>query len=165
MEAMQAEKGDSLSLAVDEDGTRVQAAKAAEEALRLWKEWKKVSSTSQALHHSLVCLSEYPLCYTSESDVATVYLVGVPARFVRELHQMKPRVVRLVNEGQTFSVTRGDSSRAYPKRVLLDTGAQLVMLGKRLANKLDLVLHDLDLCLFTIATSLGGMEQPTGLTK
>ena len=34
-EAMQAEKDDSLSLAVDEDGTRVQAAKATEEALRL----------------------------------------------------------------------------------------------------------------------------------
>ena len=33
-EAMQAEKGDSSSLAVDEDGTRAQAAKAAEEALR-----------------------------------------------------------------------------------------------------------------------------------
>ena len=32
-EVMQAEKGDSLSLAVDEFGTRVQAAKAAEEAL------------------------------------------------------------------------------------------------------------------------------------
>ena len=34
-EAMQAEKGDSLSLAMDEDGTRAQATKAADEALRL----------------------------------------------------------------------------------------------------------------------------------
>ena len=76
---------------------------------------------------------------------------------------MKPGVV--VNEGQTFFVTRGDSSRAYPKRVLLETGAQPVMLGRRLANELDLVPHDLDLYPFTIATSLGGTEQPPGLTK
>ena len=152
-EAMQAEKGDSSSLAVDEDGTRVQAAKAAEEALRQWKGWKKDSSISQALYHdSAAFSSKHPLCSTSESDVATVYLAGVPARFARERHQVKPRVVRLVNEGQTFSVTRGDSSRAYPKRVLLDTGAQPVMLGRRLANELGLVPHDLDLCPFTIAT-------------
>ena len=163
---MQAEKGDSSSLAVDEDGTRVQAAKAAEEALRQWKGWKKDSSTSQALYHDNAAFSfEHPLCSTSGSDVATVYLAGVPARSARERHQVKPGVVRLVNEGQTFSVTRGDTSRAYLKRVLLDTGAQLVMLGKRLANELDLVPHDLDPCPFTIVTSLGGIEQPTRLTK
>ena len=39
------------------------------------------------------------------------------------------------------------------------------MLGRRLANELDLVPHDLDSCPFTIATSLGGTKQPTGLTK
>ena len=150
---------------MDEDGTRVQAAKAAEEALRLWKGWKKDSSTSQALHNSAMFPYEHPLCSTSEGDVATVYLAGVPARSARERHQVKPGVVRLVNEGQTFSVTRGDSSRAYPKRVLLDTGAQPVMLGRRLANELGLVPHDLDPCPFTIATSLGGTKQPTGLTK
>ena len=96
-EAMQAEKGGSSSLAVDEDGTRVQAAKAVEEALRLWKGWKKDSSTSQALHHSVAFSSDHPLCSTSESDVATVYLAGVPARSTRERHQVKPGVVRLVN--------------------------------------------------------------------
>ena len=157
-EAMQAEKGDSSSLAVDEDGTRVQAAKAAEEALRLWKGWKKDSSTSQALYNSAMFPYEHPLCSTSEGDVAIVYLAGVPARSARERHQVKPGVVRLVNEGQTFSVTRGDSSRAYPKRVLLDTGAQPVMLGRRLANELSLVPHDLDPCPFTIATSLGAQS-------
>ena len=97
--------------------------------------------------------------------MATVYLAAVPARLTRERHQVKLGVVRLVNEGQTFSVTRGDSSCAYPKRVLLDTGAQPVMLGRRLANELGFVPHDLDPCPFTIATSLGGTEQPAGLTK
>ena len=78
---------------------------------------------------------------------------------------MKPGVVCLVNEGQTFFVTRGDSTRAYLKRVLLDTRTQPVMLGTKLTNELDFVSHDLDLCPFTIVTSLGGTEQPTGLTK
>ena len=114
-EAMQAKKGDSLSLAVDEDGTRAQAAKAAEEALRLWKGWKKNSSTSQALHYSAAFPFEHPLCSTSECDVATVYLAGVLARYARERHQVKPRVVRLVNEGQKISVIQGDSSCACPK--------------------------------------------------
>ena len=40
-----------------------------------------------------------------------------------------------------------------------------MMLGRRLANELGLVPHDLDPCSFTTATSLGGTEQPTGLTK
>ena len=90
-EAMQAKKDDSSSLAVDEDGTRVQAAKAAKEALRQWKGWKKDSSTSQALYHdSAAFFSEHPLCSTSGSDVATVYLAGVLARSARERHQVKP---------------------------------------------------------------------------
>ena len=88
--------------------------------------------------------------------MASVYLAGVPARSARERHQVKPGVVRLVNEGQTFFVTRGDSTHVYSKRVLLDTGAQLVMLGRRLANELGLGPHDLDPYPFTIATSLGG---------
>ena len=55
--------------------------------------------------------------------------------------------------------------KVFPQKVLLDTGAQPVMLGKLLAESLGLVASDLDPCPFTIATSLGGMEQPTGLTR
>ena len=40
-----------------------------------------------------------------------------------------------------------------------------MMLGRRLANELGLVPHDLDPCPFMFATSLGGIEQPTRLTK
>ena len=162
---MQAKKVDSLSPTVDENVIRVQTAKAAKEALRLLKGWKKDSSTSQTLHHNVVFASKHPLCSTSEGDVATVYLARIPVIFARERHQVKLRVVRLVNEGQTFSVIQGESSRTCPKRVILDKGAQLVMLGRRLVNKLDLVPHDLDSCPFTIATSLGGTKQPTRLTK
>jgi len=49
--------------------------------------------------------------------------------------------------------------------VLLDIGAQPVMLGKLLAQSLGLLSCNLDPCPVTIATSLGGMEQPMGLTK
>ena len=39
------------------------------------------------------------------------------------------------------------------------------MLGKLLVQSLDFSANDLDPCPFTIATSLGGTEQPTGITK
>ena len=68
-------------------------------------------------------------------------------------------------KGDSSSLAMNDTSRAYPKRMLLDTRTQPVMLGMRLANELGLVPHDLDPCPFTIATSLGGIEQPTGFTK
>ena len=116
--AMQAEKGDSSSLAVDEDGTRVQAARQHKRPCADGKGGKKDSSTPHALHYNIACSFEHPLCSTSESDVATVYLAGVPTRSARERHQVKPGVVRLVNEGQTFSVIRSDTSRAYPKSVV-----------------------------------------------
>ena len=152
-EAMQAEGGIFLSLVIEEDGPRVQAADATEEALRNWKGWKKDSPTLQALYDDAVFFFEHPPCSTTEGDVATVYMAGVPARSARERQQVKPGVVRLGNEGGAFLVSRGDSSKVYPKRVLLDTRAQPVMLGQRLANELGPVAHNLDLCPFMIATS------------
>ena len=119
--AMQAEGGISSSLVVEEDGSRVQAADATEEALRHWKGWKKDSPTSQALHDDAIYSFEHPPCSTTEDDVATVYLAGVPARSARERQQVKLGVVRLANEGGTFLVSRGGSFKVYPKRVLLDT--------------------------------------------
>ena len=78
---------------------------------------------------------------------------------------MKPGVVRLVNEGHVFSVSQSKAPAVYPQRVLMDTGAQPVMLGKRLAAELGLVASDLDSCPFMVATSLGGTDQPRGITK
>jgi hypothetical protein len=101
----------------------------------------------------------------TDVEVATSYLATVPAMTTWERLQVKPGVVHLANFGHLFFVARGDSSRMFPQKVLLDTGAQLVMLGKFLAQSLGLVASDLDPCPFTIATSLGGIEQPTGLTK
>ena len=74
-------------------------------------------------------------------------------------------MVRLANSRHVFSVARGATSEVFPQKVLLDTRAQPVMLGRLLAESLGIKEEDLDPCPFTIATSLGGTEQPTGLTK
>ena len=73
--------------------------------------------------------------------------------------------MRLSNVNKVFSVAQDCSSSVFPQKVLLDTGAQPVMLGRSLAESLGLNAKDLDPCPFTIATSLGGTEHPMGLTK
>ena len=78
---------------------------------------------------------------------------------------MKPGVVRLVNEGHVFLVLQSKAPSVYPQMILMDTGAQPVMLEKRLAVELGLVASDLDSCPFMVATSLGGTEQPREITK
>ena len=78
---------------------------------------------------------------------------------------MKPGLAKLANSSHVFSVVRGNGSRVYPQKVLLDTGAQPIMFGKNLAESLGIKAEDLDPCPFTIATSLGGTEHPTWLTK
>ena len=98
-------------------------------------------------------------------DTATVYLVDLSARSARERQQVQPGVVQLVNEGHVFSVSQSKAPGVYPQRVLMDTGAQPVMLGKRLAAELGLVASDLDSCSFMVATLLGGTGQPRGITK
>ena len=87
---MQAENNDSSSLAVDEKGTRVQATKAAGgRPCAYGKGGRRTLLLHMHWHHSTAFSSEHPLCSTSENDVASVYLAGVPARSARERHQVK----------------------------------------------------------------------------
>ena len=108
---------------------------------------------------------EQSLGLPSCCDTATIYLADLSARSARERQQVKPGVVRLVNEGHVFSVSQSKAPAVYPQRVLMDTGAQPVMLDKRLAAELGLVASDLDSCPFMVATSLGGTEQLRKITK
>ena len=78
---------------------------------------------------------------------------------------MKPGVVKLANSRHVFSVVRCNGSRVYPQKVLLDTEAEPIMLGKNLVESLGIKAEDLDLCPITIATSLGATKHPTRLTK
>ena len=139
------------SMVGGEEGMREEAVKAATDALRCWKGWPK-EPPLQAEFDSSLAASEVP---GGDLEIATSYLATVPARTTRERLQVKPGVVRLANFGHVFSVARGDSSQVFPQKVLLDTGAQPVMLGKLLAQSLGLTASNLDPCPFTIATSLG----------
>ena len=159
-EAMR-EEGDLPPLvAVDNSDVRAQAATDAEKALRHWTGWKKKVPPMQALFEQ-----EQSLGLPSCCDTTTVYLADLSARSAREHQQVKPGVVRLVNEGHVFLVSQSKAPAVYPQRVLMDTDAQPVMLGKILAAELGLVASDLDSCPSMVATSLGGTEQPRGITK
>ena len=48
--------------------------------------------------------------------------------------------------------------------MMMDSGAQPVMIGKRLAQELGLATEDVAPCPFTIVTSVGHMKQATGYT-
>ena len=63
------------------------------------------------------------------------YLSDVAARPARERQHLQPGVVRLVNDNNVLVVSRtgGHTTRATPLRVMMDSGAQPVMIGKWLA--------------------------------
>jgi hypothetical protein len=52
-----------------------------------------------------------------------------------------------------------------PRQVLLDSGAQLLMLGASVIEGLGLTKDALEKCPWTITTSMGGTEHATGITK
>ena len=89
------------------------------------------------------------------------YLSDVAARSTRERGSIRPGVVRLVNTNGVMVVGRtdGNTTRATPPRVMLDSGAQPVMIGKQLAHDLGLTTADLEPCSFTIVISVGGTEK------
>jgi hypothetical protein len=85
----------------------------------------------------------------------------------REWHNLQPGVVRLMNKKSLFVVSRLNISaiRATLLRVVMDSGAQRVMIGKGLSNSLKLTLANLDPCPFTIVTSVRGTKRATYYTK
>ena len=95
------------------------------------------------------------------------YLADISARPARERHNLQTGVVRLMNDKSIFVVSRTDlpAIRATPLRVMMDSGAQPVMIGKGLAGNLGLTPTNLDPCPFTIVTSVGGTERAIGYTK
>ena len=70
---------------------------------------------------------------------------------------MQPGVVRLMNDKFLFVVSRMNI-RATPLRVMMDSGAQPVMIYKGLADSLGLTPTNLDPCPFTIVTSVGALN-------
>ena len=54
--------------------------------------------------------------------------------------------------------------RVSPQCVMMDLGAQPVMIGKRFANELRLMADDLASCSFIIVISIGHVERAIGYT-
>ena len=153
-----------LFMVDDEEYVKHEATRGAVDALRRWKDWEK-KPLAQSQFNGGLTLEHDSLGLLSVKDMATVCLASNPARTTRERLQFTSGVVRLSNVDKVFSVAQDSSSSAFPQKVLLDTWAQPMMLGRSLAECLGLCTKDLDSCPFTIATSLGGREHPMGLTK
>lgn len=101
------------------------------------------------------------------AHLGAAYLSQVAACSSHERQQVTLGGVRLANEGEIFVVVRanGTYTSYSPKQILLDSGAQLVFIGKNLAQELRLQALDLIPCPYSILTSVGGKETVTGQTK
>lgn len=68
----------------------------------------------------------------------------------------------MVNDNGVLVVyrTNGNSTRATPLGVMMDFVAQLVMIGKRLAEELGLTTADLNLLYLPLSVRLGAWSGP-----
>lgn len=87
------------------------------------------------------------------------------ARLAIERSSMTPGVVVVDNSQGIFQLV-GPKGRVYvPRRVLLDSGAEPLMLGASAIEGLGLTEDTLATCPWTISTSMGGTEHATGITE
>lgn len=101
----------------------------------------------------------------SPVSAGAAYLSDVAARPARERRSIRPGVVRMVNDSGILVVSRagGNTIPVAPQCMMIDSGAQLVMIGKKFAKELRLTADDLAPCPFTIVfTSIGHVERATG---
>ena len=94
-------------------------------------------------------------------------MANVAARCAREYQSLRPCVERLVYDNNVLVVSRagGNTTRATRLRVIMDSGAQPIMIDEQLAQELGLSATDLEPCLFTIVTSLGDTERAISYTR
>ena len=105
--------------------------------------------------------------YDSPAFASATYLSDVAARFARERRGIRLGVVRMVNDFGILMVSRdgGDPIRVAPKCVMMDSGAQPVIIGKKITQELRLTADDLAPCPFTNVTSIGHVERTTSYTR
>jgi hypothetical protein len=87
------------------------------------------------------------------------------ARPVIERSSITPGVVVVDNSQGIFQLVGPKGKVFVPRRVLLDSGAQPLMLGASVIEGLGLTKDTLEKCPWTISTSIGGMEHATAITK
>jgi hypothetical protein len=89
----------------------------------------------------------------------------MPARPAIERSSITPGVV-VVDNSQGILQLVGPKGKVFvPRRVLLDSGVQPLMLGASAIGGLGLTKDTLEKCPWTISTSMRGMEHATAITK
>jgi hypothetical protein len=89
----------------------------------------------------------------------------VPARPAIERSSITPGVVVVDNSQGIFQLVGPKGKVFVPRRVLLDSGAQPLMLGASAIEGLGLTKDTLEKCPWTISTSMGGTEHAIAITK
>jgi hypothetical protein len=89
----------------------------------------------------------------------------MPTRPTIERSSISPGVVVVDNSQGIFQLVGPKGKIFVLQRVLLDSGAQLLMLGASAIASLELTKDTLEECPWTISTSMGGTECATGITK
>ena len=76
--------------------------------------------------------------YDSRASAGTTYLSNVAAQPICKHRGIQPSVVSMVNDSCILVVSRvgGNTIRVAPQCVMMDLGAQLVMIGKKFAQEL-----------------------------
>jgi hypothetical protein len=87
------------------------------------------------------------------------------ARPAIERSSITPSVVVVDNSQGIFQLIGPKGKVFVPRRVLLDSGAQPLMLGASAIEGLGLTKDTVEKCPWTISTSMGGTEHATAITK
>jgi hypothetical protein len=89
----------------------------------------------------------------------------MPVRPAIKRSSITPIVVVVDNSQGIFQLVGPKGKVFVPRRVLLDSGAQPLMLGASAIEGLGLTKDTLEKCPWTISTSMGGTEHATAITK
>jgi hypothetical protein len=107
----------------------------------------------------------------SEKDIVQGLLSTVarvktmPVRPATERSSISPRVVVVDNSQSIFQLVGPKGKIFVPRWVLLDSGAQPLILGASAIVGLELTKDTLEECPWTISTSMGETEHAIGITK
>jgi hypothetical protein len=100
-----------------------------------------------------------------ELFAAAARIKTMPARPAIERSSISPGVVVVDNSQGIFQLVVPKGKVFVPRRVLLDSRAQPLMLGASVVAGLELTKDTLEEYPWTISTSMGGTERATGITK
>jgi hypothetical protein len=89
----------------------------------------------------------------------------MPARPAIKRSSITPSVIVVDNSQGIFQLIGPKGKVFVPRRVLLDSGAQPLMLGASTIKGLGLTKDTLEKCPWTISTSMGRTEHATAITK